>query len=65
MRFIAFKKFKLLYCNDGENSPDALRCFRRQDAQQITHKIYLNNVKYDFKPLMLSFSKENVQIFQV
>lgn len=38
--FIAFKNFKILYCDDHKNSPEALRCFGRQDAQQITPRIY-------------------------
>lgn len=38
--FIEFKNFKILYCDDYENSLEALRCFGRQDAQQITPKIY-------------------------
>lgn len=38
--FILFKNFKILYCDDYENSSEALRCFGRQDAQQITPKIY-------------------------
>lgn len=37
-----------LYCDDYENSPEALRCFGRQDAQQITPKIYFIKLKYDF-----------------
>lgn len=60
--FIEFKNFKILYCDDYENSLEALRCFGRQDAQQITPKLILK-LKYDFQPLVLTLSNENVQIF--
>lgn len=56
--FIAFKNFKILYCDDHKNSPEALRCFGRQDAQQITPKIY-----FKIKIWFLAVSNENVQIF--
>lgn len=46
--FIEFKNFKILYCNDYKNSLEALRCLRRQDAQQITPKIYFKIIKIWF-----------------